>query len=256
MLDKGWITNYISIILVGVSYVLEGSLSQAVRAAGLFALSGAVTNQLAIHMLFEKVPFLYGSGIILDRFESIREAIKNLIMEQFFTPEKIETFVQSKERAIDLTPIIQKTDFTPAYNALLRSVMDSPLGGMLGMLGGEAIIGKLKEPFLEKIKASTIEISQSDSFMNALNAHLHQGSGSLAESIGEIVESRLAELTPVMVKEMLHTLMKEHMGWLVVWGGVFGGGDWNYIGVVALIPVRGELKETSLRERCPCFVEP
>ncbi|MDO9208348.1 MAG: DUF445 domain-containing protein [Sulfuricurvum sp.] len=223
MLDKGWITNYISIGLVGVSYTLEGNMAQAIRAAGLFALSGAVTNQLAIHMLFEKVPFLYGSGIILDRFESIREALKTLIMEQFFTPEKIESFVASQERSIDLTPIIQETDFTPAYNALVRSVMDSTLGGMLGMFGGEAVIAKLKEPFLEKIKASTIEISQSESFMNALNTHLHQGSSHLADTIGEIVESRLAELTPLMIKEMLHGLMKEHLGWLVVWGGVFGG---------------------------------
>lgn len=222
-MDKGWITNGVSLGVVGVSYMFEGALGSALRSAGLFALSGAITNQLAIHMLFEKVPFLYGSGIIIDRFESIRTALKILIMEQFFTPEKIESFVQSQERTINLAPIIEETDFTPAYNALVRSVMDSPLGGMLGMFGGEAIIGKLKEPFLEKIKASTIEIAQSESFMNALNTHLHQGGSHLSGSIEEIIESRLAELTPEMVKEMLHALMKEHLGWLVVWGGVFGG---------------------------------
>lgn len=228
-MDKGWATNFVSAGLVGASYSIGGIASEVLRSAGLFALSGAVTNQLAIHMLFEKVPYLYGSGIIIDRFESIREALKTLIMEQFFTPEKIESFVQSQERTIDLTPIIEQTDFTPAYNALVRSVMDSPLGGMLGMFGGEAIIGKLKEPFLEKIKLSTIEISQSESFMSALNTHLHQGSSHLTETIESIVVSRLAELTPIMIKEMLHTLMKEHLGWLVVWGGVFGG----MIGIVS-----------------------
>jgi uncharacterized membrane protein YheB (UPF0754 family) len=229
MLDKGWITNYISIGLVGLSYSVDGLAANMLRSAGLFALSGAVTNQLAIHMLFEKVPYLYGSGIILDRFESIREALKKLIMEQFFTPEKIENFVQSQERTIDLSPIIEKTDFTPAYEALLKSVMESPMGGMIGMFGGESLIAKLKEPFLEKIKVSTIEISQSESFMNALNTHLHQGGAHLSESIEGIVESRLAELTPVMIKEMLFGLMKEHLGWLVVWGGVFGGA----IGIVS-----------------------
>jgi len=228
-MDKGWMTNAISVGLVGGSYAFSGIGSEMLRSAGLFALSGAVTNQLAIHMLFEKVPFLYGSGIILDRFESIREALKVLIMEQFFTPEKIESFVASQERTIDLAPIIEVTDFTPAYNALVKSVMESSLGGMLGMFGGEAVIGKLKEPFLEKIKASTIEISQSESFINALNEHLHQGSSHLADTIEQIVESRLAELTPVMIKEMLYGLMKEHLGWLVVWGGVFGG----VIGIVS-----------------------
>jgi len=229
-MDKGWSTNMLSIVLVLVSYFFEGNVALALKNAGLFALSGAVTNQLAIHMLFEKVPFLYGSGIILDRFESIREALKTLIMEQFFTPEKIESFVASQERTLDLAPIIEVTDFTPAYNALVKSVMESSLGGMLGMFGGEAIIGKLKEPFLEKIKLSTIEIAQSESFMNALNTHLHQGAGHLTQTIGEIVELRLAELTPIMVKEMLHGLMKEHLGWLVVWGGVFGGA----IGIVSV----------------------
>jgi len=222
-MDKGWITNSVAVGLTGLSYAMDGDAARALRYAGLFALSGAVTNQLAVHMLFEKVPFLYGSGIILERFESIRTALKSLIMEQFFTPEKIESFIMSQERSVDLTPIIEKTDFTPAYNALVRSVMDSPMGAMLGMFGGEMVIAKLKEPFLEKIKASTIEISRSASFTEALNAHLHQGSPDMVKNIEAIVEARLAELTPETVKEMLHTLMKEHLGWLVVWGGVFGG---------------------------------
>ena len=230
-MDKGWTTNIISAGFVAGSYFLDGAVANAVRSAGLFALSGAVTNQLAIHMLFEKVPFLYGSGIILDRFESIREALKRLIIEQFFSPEKIEAFVQSQEHSIDLTPIIQQTDFTPAYDALVQSVMESPMGGMLGMFGGEALIAKLKEPFIEKVKLSTIKIAQSDSFMNALNTHMHKGSSTLTQTIGDIVESRLAELTPQMVKEMLHALMKEHLGWLVVWGGVFGA----LIGIISAL---------------------
>lgn len=222
-MDKGWLTNAAAAGVIGISFTLSGSAAEALKMAGLFALSGAVTNQLAVHMLFEKVPYLYGSGIIPERFESIRNAIKKLIMEQFFSPEKIESFVRSNERSLNLAPIIQETDFTPAYNALVRSVMESPMGAMIGMFGGDVIIDKLKEPFLEKIKASTLEIAQSDSFMESLNRHLHEGSPDLAKSIGTIVEERLSELTPYMVKEMLHTLMKEHLGWLVVWGGVFGG---------------------------------
>ena len=33
-------------------------------------------------MLFEKIPFLYGSGVILDRFEDIKIGIRNLIIEE------------------------------------------------------------------------------------------------------------------------------------------------------------------------------
>ncbi len=223
MMDKGWLTNTVALGITGGSFVVEGALGESMRMAGLFALSGAVTNQLAVHMLFEKIPYLYGSGIIPERFESIRNAIKTLVMEQFFSPRKIEEFVASQERKIDLTAIIEETDFSPAYHALVRSLMDSPLGAMIGMFGGDVVIDKLREPFVKRIKASTIEISQSASFLESVNKHLHAESPDLAKSIEGIVESRLAELTPELVKQMLHDLMREHLGWLVVWGGVFGG---------------------------------
>ena len=62
-----------------------------VFSVGLFALSGAVTNWLAVHMLFEKVPGLYGSGVIPARFEEFKLAIRHLMMEQFFTEENIDS---------------------------------------------------------------------------------------------------------------------------------------------------------------------
>lgn len=41
--------------------------------------------------------------------------------------------------------------------------------------------------------------------------------------LSEMIQSRLDDLTPLMVKKMVETLIKEHLGWLVVWGGFFGG---------------------------------
>ena len=221
-MNKGWVTNAIALAAFLGSYGFSGPFSEWMKMAGLFALSGAVTNQLAIHMLFEKVPFLYGSGIILDRFESIRLALKQLIMEQFFSPEKIDQFVSQNEHEIDMTPIIEETDFTPAYEALVQSVMESPMGGMIGMFGGEALIGKLQEPFIHKIKASTIEIAKSPSFKQALHHRIYEKKDNIGKTIEIIVEKRLDELTPVMVKEMIYNLIQEHLDWLVVWGGVFG----------------------------------
>jgi uncharacterized membrane protein YheB (UPF0754 family) len=43
-----------------------------------------------------------------------------------------------------------------------------------------------------------------------------------------IVKQRLDELTPGMVKQIVQDMIRQHLGWLVVWGGVFGG----LIGVV------------------------
>lgn len=222
-MNKGYLTNFCAAAVVGGSYLVDGEIGSIMRSSGLFALSGAITNQLAIHMLFERVPFLYGSGIILDRFEDLKLSIRELMMEQFFTSSKIEQFITSNKNELDISPIIETTDFTPAYDALVDTIMSSSFGGMLGMFGGEAIIAKLKEPFLDKLKASTIEIASSDSFKSSLELHLGSKSDDLIERIESIVDERLDELTPVMVKEMIHNIIKEHLGWLVVWGGVFGG---------------------------------
>jgi uncharacterized membrane protein YheB (UPF0754 family) len=224
-INKSFITNTAALALVAASFALSDTLSQLFLFTGLFALSGALTNQLAIHMLFERVPLLYGSGIIPARFESFKSAIKEMMMRQFFTREKLDAFFAKEEQKINLEPIIEKTDFTPAFEALSKTVMESSFGGMLGMFGGESILQNLKEPFNAKMKVATIKIVNSDAFNQTLQEHLQSSSLSddMLRSIEKMIDARLDELTPQIVKEMVQELIKEHLGWLVVWGGVFGG---------------------------------
>ena len=49
------------------------------------------------------------------------------------------------------------------------------------------------------------------------------GSDVFLNKIEEVVQSRLDELTPQMIKDIMQTMIREHLGWLVVWGAVFGG---------------------------------
>lgn len=223
-LNKSFITNFIAAAVVSLSYLLP-QFKDALLYTGLFALSGALTNQLAIHMLFEKVPLLYGSGVIPQRFEAFKKAIKDLMMQEFFNREQLENFFKNEEKKLDLVPIIEETDFSPAYDALTKTVMESSFGGMLGMFGGEAALESLREPFSNKMKSAVIKIVNSDAFNATLQQHLQSSSLSddLIESIEQVIEKRLNELTPQMVKEMVERLIKEHLDWLVVWGGVFGG---------------------------------
>lgn len=223
-LNKSFLTNLTAFSLIGISFLIP-QYTKPLLYTGLFALSGAVTNQLAIHMLFEKVPFLYGSGVIIDRFESFKSAIKELIMNEFFTREQLEKFFQNEEKKLNLAPIIEETDFTPAFDALSKTVMESSFGGMLGMFGGEAALENLREPFSQKMKAAVIRIVNSEAFNQTLQKHLAHSSlnEDLLHSIEKVIDSRLNELTPQMVKEIVQKLIKEHLGWLVVWGGVFGG---------------------------------
>ncbi len=230
-LSKSLITNLISAALVLISFLVPEPYYKPLLYGGLFALSGALTNHLAIYMLFHKVPLLYGSGIIELKFESFKASIKELVMKQFFSKEQLEKFFAKEEQKIDLAPIVEETDFSPAYEALSKSVMESQFGAALNMFGGESALEKLKEPFIHKLKSAVVKIVGSEVFKKQLHHHITHSSLSsdLISSIDKIVTNRLNELTPQMVKELIEDMMREHLGWLVVWGGVFGG----LIGVIS-----------------------
>jgi uncharacterized membrane protein YheB (UPF0754 family) len=200
----------------------------------MFALSGALTNWIAVHMLFEKVPGLYGSGIIQIKFAEFKAGIKSLMMEQFFTQENLDKFLTEQDgqaHHFDLKPIIEDTDMTPAYDSLVATIQQSSFGGMLNMFGGVEALEPLKQPFIDKLKSSVIEITESDEFAEKLKANVgsEQNVSSMLNKVDNIVTQRLEELTPQMVKDIIQEMIKSHLGWLVVWGGLFGG----LIGLVA-----------------------
>ena len=225
-INKSFVTNLTALTLIPLSFLIpEPTISKALLFGGIFAFSGAITNLLAIHMLFEKVPFLIGSGVIVNRFESFKVAIKELMMTQFFTKEQLDNFFASEEKKIDLSPIIEETDFSPAFDALSKTVMESSFGGMLGMFGGEQALDALRDPFSRKLKRAVTKIVSSETFNIQLQRSLSTSSLSddMLVKIEEVITARLEELTPQLVKEMIQNLIRQHLGWLVVWGGIFGG---------------------------------
>ncbi|VAW57870.1 FIG01058172: hypothetical protein [hydrothermal vent metagenome] len=223
-MNKSMLTNSFALMVVIAGYMLE---QPVVLTIGLFALSGAITNWMAIYMLFERVPGLYGSGVIPARFEDFKLAIRNLMMTQFFTAENIDRFLQNTDKISDfqLAPVIEKVDMSPAFDALVKVILESSFGSMLGMFGGEDALKPLKEPFLKSMQASLIEITQGEAFQTLLMEELEQPDvmSEIQQQIENIIEKRLEELTPQLVKEIIQEMIKKHLGWLVVWGGVFGG---------------------------------
>ncbi|MEE8588894.1 MAG: DUF445 domain-containing protein, partial [Sulfurimonadaceae bacterium] len=139
--------------------------------------------------------------------------------------EQLDNFFASEEKKLDLSPMIEETDFSPAFDALSKTVMESSFGGMLGMFGGEKALDALRDPFTRKLKSAVTRIVASESFDEQLQNYLSSStlSDDMLAKIEEVITARLNELTPQLVKEMVQNLIREHLGWLVVWGGVFGG---------------------------------
>jgi hypothetical protein len=234
--NKSMNTNILAAVLACLGVLLPEPYKSPVFNVGLFAFSGAITNWLAVHMLFEKIPGLYGSGVIPARFEDFKKGIHDLVMNQFFTRENISRFFEEgpehhESAYIDFEPVINSLDLDPTFDSFVSVVMESPFGGMLGIIGGETALDSLRKPFSSKIKYSINKIAGSSSFQEAIQTNLSSSEmgEEIIRKVGSIVQKRLDELTPQMVKEIMQDMIKKHLGWLVVWGGVFGG----IIGLIA-----------------------
>lgn len=224
-MNKSLLTNFLAFLVFSAGLIAEDVVLHTI---GLFALSGALTNWLAVHMLFEKVPGLYGSGVIPARFEDFKLGIRSLLMEQFFTEENIERFLGSEngqQADLHLAPVIEKVDFSPTFDSLIDVIQASSFGGMLAMVGGTDALEPLREPFIQKMKFSIEEMTRDEHFIKMLRDELESPDvmAEMRVKVESIVQQRLNELTPQLVKEIVQRMIKEHLGWLVVWGGVFGG---------------------------------
>ena len=226
MFNKSFVTNLLSFLLAVGAYLfidIRSPWRDPVMHFGIFAFSGSITNWIAVHMLFEKVPGIYGSGIIPNRFESFKNGIRTMIMDNFFTEENFAKFAQEGAPSLQLDGVLAGLDFSPVFDGLKEVVGASKLGGMLSMFGGTEALEPLREPFSGELKSRLQGIVSSPEFNEALMSGSGPDNAKMREKVEALVDRRLEELTPQMVKDIIQRMIRRHLGWLVVWGGVFGG---------------------------------
>ena len=222
-MNKSLLTNLIAGGLFLIAYLSPPFLGQShLTQASLFALSGALTNWLAVHMLFEKVPGLYGSGIIPLHFEAFKSGIRSLIMDNFFTKENFAQFTKETMPAtIPAEWVAQQVEFDQWFEGFVTVIKNSSFGGMLGMIGGEEALQPLRDPLEEEFHKQLKDLLSTIDLSTIVNT----GSDfeEFRPKVERMIDKRLAALTPEQVKEIIDAMIREHLGWLVVWGGVFGG---------------------------------
>jgi uncharacterized membrane protein YheB (UPF0754 family) len=249
MRDKTILPNLLAASIAVIGWLMDGTVGTVLLSTGLFALSGAMTNWLAIHMLFERVPGLYGSGVIALRFEDLKQGIVDLVREELFGEDKIERLFESAaerqtaERkedkidaetvadGIDVSALADAIDVDAAFDQLLETVEESSFGSMLQMVGGVAALEPLRQPFGKRLKRFLTDAARSPRLQQAVARQLSSESNRerFRQRLEHLLQARLEELTPDMVRDLMSRLIRRHLGWLVVWGAVFGG----LIGLVA-----------------------
>ncbi len=213
-MNKSFITNLLSLILT-IYGLYSPIYSAEIFMAGLFALSGGITNWIAIHMLFEKIPFLYGSGIIPQRFEEFKLGIKELILAEFFSKESLESFIKENLNE-NQNSILDNINHDYIFTKLIEAIKESSLGSFVDLVGGEKSLQPLKEPIRKKIQEIFDDIKKNEE--EKIGDHNHD----IFNNLEKIIDKRLDELTPNQVKDIIKNIIEKHLGWLVVWGGIFG----------------------------------
>ena len=216
MFTKASITSGIALLITLSGFLFE-SYSNVLSSVGLFALSGSITNWLAVHMLFEKIPLLYGSGVIPNRFSKFKSELKTIIVVQFFDRARVKKFLAENEKGTS-GGIFGEIDYNNAFDELIVAISSSKLGSMLQMVGGSKALEPLREPIIEKLKGVVTKLGASNN-----DSERSDIIGNLIKSLENLIDRRLEELSPEDVKLIVQKMIKEHLGWLVVWGGVFGG---------------------------------
>ena len=222
-MNKSNVTNLIALLITIVGF-LNPFENNIILMIGLFSLSGSITNWIAIHMLFEKIPFIYGSGIIPKNFSFFKTAIKELILEEFFTTQNIETFTRNFG-AESIKTIKTNINYNNIFEGLTVSIEKSQLGKMLSMVGGRKALEPLRKPIINKLEtlvSNMLETQKETKLDKKVVNNLHN-------DIEHLVDNRLNELSPNDIKKMIKDIIDNHLGWLVIWGGVFGG----FIGLIA-----------------------
>ena len=226
IINKSFLTNFIAIVIIAIGY-FSPYYKEQIISMGAFALSGAFTNWLAIYMLFNKIPCIYGSGVVPIHFEDFKNGIKNLVVEQFFSEKNIDNFVKSSSGLIKNLftedNINKLIDYDFLFEKFTQAILSTAWGGVIRIAGGARIIQSFKGQFKTMIEKAIKEMAASKKFSEIIETGITSQKQYIIDSLEDMVDARLSELTPQMVKEIIQNMIKKHLGWLVIWGGLFGG---------------------------------
>lgn len=213
----------LAVFLLG--FIIDNTTGLWLRSVGLFAFAGGFTNWLAIHMLFEKVPLFYGSGVILRRFGAFKASIHQLLLQHFFSKDNLTRLLKPATNSIKLEPELfdRFLDYDQIAESIVNEFSAKHLGGLIGNLVGDSFA----KQFIPKVSTAIRDTVQQKINLNELQQYIAEATlqndlDNLSPAIANAIALRLDELSPQQVKKIAEQMIREHLGWLVVWGAFFG----------------------------------
>jgi hypothetical protein len=115
-----------------------------------------------------------------------------------------------------------KDDFDEKLVKKMTEMAEKPEGmliqTMAGMFGGVPMLVPVIKPMILGF-ADEFASSFTDNFDITEFVSIDK----IRTEIDKLMTSKLLLLTPERVKVLMEEVIREHLGWLIVWGNVFGG---------------------------------
>lgn len=170
----------------GYVLMLAPSFGAFIMNLSLYGLSGSITNSLAIKMIFDKIPFIWGSGIIEKNFTLFQIKLKETLMEHLFN------------QGLKLDSL----DVEMVADRLHEQLQRSQLSMITRFITPLALTELLKEMDLPSIISQSLPPEMLEAF----------------------ISQQVQKLSPQDVKSLILKIMDEHLEWLIIWGAAFGVG--------------------------------
>lgn len=195
-------------------------------AFGLFGFAGGFTNWVALQMLFYRIPLVYGSGVIPSRHKKIRETVKNVVLSAFFDEGFLDKYVGQKivqmatvhDAGKRLQAVLQSAAVEQLINAKLDGLFSQSEGDVLRMIG---ICREKLKPMIRPLLLS-LAADLAPGIANKLAGSKGTTVVWLKRELDAYMTLRLQELTKYRTTSLLRQIIGRHLGWIVVWGTVFG----------------------------------
>lgn len=231
--DKGNVGIYLNLVVMVIGLILtfgtkgiSSDVGKYVLSFGLFGFAGGITNWLAVHMLFERVPGLYGSGVIPNRYKDIRVTVKDVIMTTFFDKAFLENYLGTKLKEVGGTidtdtkvkEMVKSEDFDKVLDEKLATLGDNPQFAPLAAFGGPTALKPMILPFVSGLGEELAPMMK-EKFMDP---QFSVDIEFVRKEIEHYLNVRIETLTEEKVTCLLENVIRGHLGWLVFWGNVFG----------------------------------
>ncbi|KAJ6236010.1 hypothetical protein M0813_28286 [Anaeramoeba flamelloides] len=194
-------------------------------AIGIFGFAGGFTNWIAVKMLFDKIPFIYGSGVILRKYVELRRIIKSAVLMNFFDKVHLSGYLENKVSKLlkklkvdtELKEILESPIVDKLIDQKIEQLETKTEFEMLKMMGIET--GNLKSiivVFILEFASNLGPIFKSLTQTNTFNVE------KIRNEIDTLMEDRLKDLTPQIMRKLMIDMLRSHLNWLIFWGNVFG----------------------------------